>query len=122
MTLKELYALMGGNYDQAVKVMRSDRLIDRYVRRLGSSGVYEQLMEAARTNDTNGLYESSHAMKGVCANLGLGTLATLASDICEEFRPGNPRTMSDAEVDQKVQELSGLYQGVMDAISQYEGA
>lgn len=122
MTLKELYALMGGNYDQAVKVMRSDRLIDRYVRRLGSSGVYEQLTEAAAANDATGLYESSHAMKGVCANLGLDSLASLASDICEEFRPGNPSKMSDAEVEQKVQELGALYQNVMSAINQYEGA
>ena len=30
MTIRELYAKIGGNYDQAVRVMQMDKLIDRY--------------------------------------------------------------------------------------------
>ena len=46
MTLKELYALIGGDYDQAVRVMKIDKLIDRYVRKLKNSNVGEALSEA----------------------------------------------------------------------------
>ena len=33
MTIKELYDNIGGNYEQAVKVMKLDKLIDRHIRK-----------------------------------------------------------------------------------------
>ena len=61
-------------------------------------------------------------MKGLCANLGLLRLSDLASDIAEEYRPGNSRTLSDEEVDVKLQEVASLYAKTVDAIHQYEEA
>lgn len=46
MTIQELYTLIGGDYAQATKIMRRDRLVDRYIRKLGSSGVGESLAAA----------------------------------------------------------------------------
>ena len=53
MTIQELYSQIGGNYDQAVRVMRSDRLIDKYVRKFEASGVGQTLkLNAAITKGT----------------------------------------------------------------------
>jgi hypothetical protein len=46
MTIQQLYENIGGNYDQAVRVMKSDRLIDKYIRKLAGSGVGEALAGA----------------------------------------------------------------------------
>lgn len=120
MTLQELYTLIGGNYDQALKIMRRDKLIDRYIRKLSSSQVGEGLAAAGETMDAAGMFESAHAMKGVCANLGLDTLSQAASDLAEEFRPGTPRSYTDEEVRTKVAAVMELYRRTIDGIHQYE--
>ena len=91
MTIQELYAKIGGDYEQAVKVMRMDKLIDRYVRKFPASGTCEKLAEAGQSMDPAQLFESAHALKGVCANLGLTAIASAAGAITEEFRPGAVR-------------------------------
>lgn len=120
MTIQELYNKMEGNYDQAVRVMKSDRLIDKYIRKLKSSQIDIRLADAAETMDAVMLFESAHAMKGVCANLGLEKLAAAADEITEEFRQGNPRKMTDEEVKAKLAAISEQYRMTADAISEYE--
>ena len=120
MTIQELYAEIGGDYEQAVKVMRMDKLIDRYIRKLRSSSVGDSLAEAGESMDATKLFESAHAMKGVCANLGLDTLASAADEVTEEFRPGNPRRLSDDEVRAKVDDITALFRKTVDTIRRYE--
>ncbi|MBR0227798.1 MAG: Hpt domain-containing protein [Clostridia bacterium] len=119
MTIQELYAKIGGNYEQAQKIMKMDKLIDRYVRKLAASGTYEKLAEAGKTLDAGPLFEAAHAMKGVCANLGLDTLSRAAGEITEEFRPGSPRKMTDAEVREKLAVLAEMYQRTVKGIEEY---
>ena len=120
MTIKELYDRIGGNYDQAVRVMKSDRLIDKYVRKLTASQVAESLAEAGKTMDPVKLFESAHAMKGVCSNLGLEALANAVNDITEEFRPGNARRLSDADVQSRLDAIARQYQITAEGIRDYE--
>lgn len=119
MTLQELYTLISGNYEQAQRIMKMDKLIDRYIRKLKDSGLDQKLAEAGETMDPKQLFDTAHAMKGVCANLGLDELANAADEISEEFRPGNPRTLSDEEVKAKLQNISNLYQKTLEGIDQY---
>lgn len=120
MTLQELYTLIGGDYEQATKIMRRDRLIDKYIRKLSSSPVGDALADAGAKMDPTALFESAHAMKGVCANLGLVALSQAASDLAEEFRPGTPRSLSDEAVKAKLAEVAELYQRTINGIHQYE--
>lgn len=120
MTLQELYTLIGGDYEQATKIMRRDRLIDRYIRKLSSSQVGESLAAAGEKLDATGMFESAHAMKGVCANLGLVTLSEAASELAEEFRPGTARKYTDGQVREKLSAIAALYQRTIDGIRQYE--
>ena len=120
MTIKELYEVIGGNYDQAVRVMKSERLIDKYVRKLKNSRLDEMLVEAGLTMDATRLFESAHAMKGVCSNLGLDALAKAADEITEEFRPGNARKLSDDAVRQLLQDVTRRYRETVEGIDRYE--
>ncbi len=119
MTIQELYEKIGGNYEQAQKIMKMDKLIDRYVRKLATSGTYEKLAEAGKTLDPTLLFEAAHAMKGVCANLGLDALSHAAGEITEEFRPGSARKMTDAEVREKLAVLDEMYQKTVKGIEEY---
>lgn len=120
MTIQELYAAMGADYDRAVQIMRRDRLIDRSVRRFASSNLCDQLMEAAATMDATALFEATHAIKGVSANLGITKLCDLAGVVADEFRAGNSRTLSDDEVKAKIGEMEQIFQNCVAAIKQYE--
>ena len=120
MTIQELYEKIGGNYDQAVRVMKSERLIDKYVRKLKNSGVDAMLAEAGASMDPTKLFESAHAMKGVCSNLGLDALAKAADEITEEFRPGNPRKLSDDAVREKLRAIDERYRATAEGIRAYE--
>ena len=70
--------------------------------------------------DAEQLFESAHAMKGVCANLGLDALASAADEITEEFRPGNPRKLSDAVVREKVEAVLTRFRNTLQGIEAYE--
>ena len=120
MTIQQLYDRIGGNYEHAVRIMKKDKLIDKYVRKLKDSNVSDALAQAGETMDAVKLFESAHAMKGVCANLGLDALASAADEITEEFRAGNPRTLSDEAVREKVAGILQRYRDTVEGIAEYE--
>lgn len=120
MTIEELYAMMGGNYEHAKQILKMDKLIDRYVRKLKNSGVDEKLAAAVETMDAEKIFESAHAMKGVCANLGLDSLAEKAEIITEEFRPGSVRSKSDEEIQTVIQQTLEQYRTSISCIEKYE--
>lgn len=120
MTLQELYHQIGGSYEQAIHVMQMDKLVDKHIRKFPKNGVVEKLLEAGKSMDPVALFEGAHAMKGVCANLGLPAMAAAASEIAEEYRPGNTRHFSDAEVQEKLRKIQESYKIITDGIRQYE--
>ena len=119
MTLQELYESIGGSYDQAISVLRVEKLVDKHIRKLAANGVVDKLIAAGETMDPTQLFEAAHAAKGVCANLGLTQLADVASEIAEEYRPGNPRTLTDDEVKEKLKTVAELYQKTKTGIERY---
>ena len=121
MNIRELYDKIGGNYDQAVRVMKSDRLIEKYVRKLLNNDVNAQLAQAGQSMDPVKLFESAHAMKGVCANLGLEALAQAADEITEEFRPGKSRRLSDDAVREKLAAIDARFKATAEGIKAFEG-
>ncbi len=119
MTLNELYEQIGGDYAQALRVLRMDKLIDKHIRKLPTGGVADALIAAGETMDPTQLFEAAHAVKGVCGNLGLTNLSALASEITEEFRPGSTRKLSDDEVREKLDAFAAAYRKAQDGIAQY---
>ena len=46
MTLQELYQQIGGDYDQALRVLRVEKLVDKHIRKLTKNGLIEALVGA----------------------------------------------------------------------------
>ena len=120
MTLQELYQNIDGDYEQALRVLRMEKLLDKHIRKLTHNGVVEALIEAGSSMDPERMFETAHAAKGVCGNLGLVKLSAAASDIAEEFRPGNARQHSDEWVAEKLGEISELYRRTKEGVDRYE--
>ena len=119
MTLSELYGLIGGDYEKATSVLRMEKLIDKHIRKFTSSGVVEAVIAAGESMDGEKIFEAAHAMKGVTANLGLTSLCEKASALCEEFRPGNEKKLSDEEVKKLIRETEELYRRTAESIDAY---
>ena len=122
MTLQELYQNIGGDYEQALRVLRMDKLVDKHIRKLTKNGVVDSLLAAGETMDETQLFETAHAVKGVCANLGLTKLSDAASEITEEYRPGSVRKLTDEQVGEKLGALAELYRQTSEGIAQYEAS
>ena len=120
MTLEELYETIDDDYEKALRVLRMDKLIDKHIRKLTNNGVIDKLLAAGAAFDAVQLFESAHAAKGVCGNLGLMKLSNAASEIAEEFRPGSVRKMTDEEVKEKIAAIAALYERTSDGIRAYE--
>ncbi len=122
MTLQELYQKIDGDYVQAARVLRMDKLIEKHIRKLISNEVAEPLLQADLASMTpTQLFEVAHAVKGVCGNLGLTKLSSLAAEIADEFRPGHTRELSDEEVQKRISAFSDLYTRTKEGIKAFEG-
>ena len=119
MTVQELYESIGGSYDSAKKILQMDMLIGKFILKLLDGTSCQRLLDAAQAGDPVGMFEGAHAMKGVCANLGLNDLSAAASVIAEEFRPGKERTMDQAALDQRLAELKDKYEETVAGIRKY---
>ena len=122
MTVEELYEQIGGNYAHAQQILRKDKMISKYLLKLRESGVFEGLMEAGETLEPAAMFEKAHAMKGVCANLGLDELADLVGVVTEGYRPGGTRAMTDEDVKATLARIEELYGKTVEGIRAYEAS
>ena len=119
MTIPELYAAIDGNYASVKRILPMDTLVAKFIVRLLSDKNFERLMQAKENHDPTELFEAAHALKGICANLGLDNLSAMASLITEEFRPGKPRTMSDIDLDAHFEALREKYTKSIEVIEKF---
>ena len=118
MTIQELYQNIDGDYEKAAELKTSIKYYD--VARIGAAGVVDAWIDAGKDMDPTQLFEAAHAVKGVCANLGLVKISEEASRITEEYRPGNSRTCSDDQVKEMLNNIGEMYKKTVEGIHLYE--
>ena len=116
MTVQELYERIGGDYEAAKRVLPMDKLIAKFVVKFLDDKSFDALMSGVERKDPAAIFDGAHALKGVCANLGLSVLSSQASALAEEFRPGNARTMDDDEIVRRAGELKALCERTLEGI------
>lgn len=116
MTLKELYAKLHGNYDDAISRLMNETLMDRFVKRFPADPSMQTLLDKIAEGNCPEAFRAVHTLKGVAANLGFTELQQNASNLTEQMRdevsPADPQLLA------KVQES---YKLVIDSLSEYAG-
>ena len=74
MTLQECYAAMGGNYEEVLGRLRSDRLIQKFVLKFLDDGSYDLLCRSLEEKNYEEAFRAAHTIKGVCQNLSITKL------------------------------------------------
>ena len=120
MTLQELYTLAEGDYEAAKKVMMMDTLIRRMLPKYLEDHSCEKLLAAGEIMDPAGIFDAAHALKGVSASLGLARLSAEAGIVCEEFRPGKSRHLSDPELREHLEIIRALHEKAVSLIRQLD--
>lgn len=88
MTLQECYAAMGGNYDEVIGRLRSEKLVQKFVLKFLNDGSYQLLLDSLAAGDREEAFRAAHTIKGVCQNLSFTKLYASSAQLCEALRNG----------------------------------
>lgn len=119
MDVRELYAQIGGDYEEALGRLRSEALIGKFVVKFPGDASCSDLVAAWAAHDEAAAFDAAHKAKGVCGNLSLTSLARLASEVTEALRPGNETLRAETDVDALVAELDAEHRKTVVAIAAY---
>ena len=117
MTLQECYAAMGGNYEDVIGRLRSERMVRKFVLKFLQDGSYNLLCRSMAEENYSEAFRAAHTIKGICQNLGLSRLQDSSSRLCESLRNGY--TPEAEELTKKVEED---YQQAASAILAFQEA
>ena len=88
MTVQECYAAMNGDYKEAMgRLMKEERIV-KYLTKFLAATDYQQLEDTYAAKDWEGVFRTSHTLKGVALNLSISKLGASASAVCDAVRPG----------------------------------
>lgn len=120
MTLQECYTALGGDYDEAMGRLRSERLVQKFVLKFLDDGSYRLLEDSLAAGDRAEAFRAAHTIKGVCANLAFNTLLASSEQLTEALRDGAPPQPGEEELIGRVRED---YERAVQAIQTFrEGA
>lgn len=115
MTLKECYAALGGDYDEAMGRLRSERLVQKFVLKFLHDGSYDLLCRSMEQEDWGEAFRAAHTIKGVCQNLSFTELGKSSSELCEALRGGHT-----PQADPLARQVQEDYQRTAQAIQAFE--
>lgn len=117
MTMKECYAALGGDYDEVMGRLRSERLVQKFVLKFPSDGSYQLLCDSLAAGDRKEAFRAAHTIKGVCANLAFNDLLASSEALTEALRDGRPPQPGEEALIQRVKED---YERVIEAVRAFQ--
>ena len=117
MTLKECYDALGGDYDEAMGRLRSERLVQKFVLKFLDDGSYGLLCASLEAGNRGEAFRATHTIKGVCANLAFNTLLASSEELTEALRDGKPAQPGEEGLVAQVKED---YQRTIQAIQAFQ--
>lgn len=117
MTLQECYAALGGDYDEVLGRLRSERMIQKFVLRFLEDKSYDLLCASMESGDYEEAFRAAHTIKGVCQNLAFTRLFESSNQLSEALRSGfTPEAPALAE------QVGRDYQVTVEAIRAFQEA
>ncbi len=118
MTLQECYAALGGDYNEAMGRLRSERLVQKFVLKFLNDGSYQLLCDSLAAGDREEAFRAAHTIKGVCANLAFNTLLDSSEALTEALRDGRPAQAGEEDL---IARVKADYDRAYQAIQAFQG-
>ena len=74
MTIQECYKAIGGNYEDVLRRLHNEALIQKFTLKFLEDQSYPQLKQALNDKNYEDAFRSAHTLKGVCQNLSFDRL------------------------------------------------
>ena len=117
MTLQECYTALGGNYDDAISRLRSERLVTKFVVKFLDDDSCALLLRSMDAENYEEAFRAAHTIKGVCQNLGLTRLLNSSGQLSEALRHGYT-----PEADSLAEQVGRDYQDTVGAIRAFQAS
>lgn len=115
MTIKECYDIMGDDYESVLKRFGSEALVERFALKFENEQSYNNLKENLEQKNLDEAFRAAHTLKGVCLNLGFGSVYEPSSQITEILRAG-----SFDGVDKYMPDLEEKYNKLIEALENFK--
>lgn len=66
MTLQECYLALGGDYDEVMGRLRSEKLVQKFVLKFLQDGSYDLLVTSMAEGNYEEAFRAAHTIKGIC--------------------------------------------------------
>ena len=116
MTIKEVYDLIGADYEGVVARMCGEARVIKFVPKFVADPTYNELLQGFAEQNWELAFRAAHTMKGVCANFGFTKLQNSSSELCETLRPGVYRDGAEAQLEI----VKADYAAVIDALAKLD--
>lgn len=116
MNVKEFYQHVGGNYDEVMSRLLTEKRVCKYLNKLPQTGDIENMNTAFAEKRWEDAFRFSHNMKGMSLNLSLTKLAEVSAELCDTVRHGAP----EVDVDPLIKAVNDRYQLVISALGDLE--
>lgn len=90
MEVKEFYETVGGDYQDVMNRLPTEALVVKFLKKYASGDEFGRIVEAYEAKDYRKLFEETHNVKGMTANLSLTKLCGVVTEMCEAVRHGDP--------------------------------
>lgn len=112
MDLKEIYVMMGGDYEDVLERLMSEERIVKYLKKFKDNTDFADLEKTLNEQDYETAFRHAHNLKGMCLNLGMTQLYRSSATICETLRNGKPTV----DVKPLLEDVRCDYKRVIEAI------
>ena len=95
LTLQEFYAVVGGNYDEAVSRLMGEAMLRRFLMKFPNDPSFAALKQAVGSGDREEAFRAAHTIKGLCLNFGFGRLLASSEALTEALRYEMPPNLTE---------------------------
>lgn len=86
MDLRSFYNAVGGDLEQTLSRLPSEKMIFKFVLKFPDDPSHAQLTQALESGDIPTAFRAAHTLKGTSSTLGFGELTAAASALTEQLR------------------------------------
>ncbi len=96
MTVREVYAELGGNYDEIMSRIPDEAFIEKYLKKFAATDYAAQVDEVATSDSAEEIFKMAHGIKGMGLNLALTKTVEISEEICTLLRGKTSMTADEA--------------------------
>lgn len=95
MTLKECYGIFGGDYENVLGRLVSERLVQKFSIKFLDDKSFEILNESLENGNYEEAFRAAHTIKGICQNLSFTKLLESSGSLTEALRNGDHSNLDE---------------------------